>query len=871
MSDVSCRVFTYFHAAEKAGWLNLDVLLDGFPLSRAFLETPGNRVPWHQWRQLCERSARQLGTPERIRDSGAFAVNPTIAGYFGPAMTLFSSPRDIYRIAFRWLCPSIYRSHIFTFAELPDGRVELTIELRDGHEGCLSFMLMFEGGIRAAPRFVQLPDAIVQTMSLTDRKSVFVVTPPVNRTLTSRISRWLRASKTSSEIEAELTFQQQQLLATHESLRTTERSFRSVLDALPVLIAIQRNGRIVYANPALARCLGVSTYQLSDESLDTLVVPDDRARFQAMVLVSARDLSSLEEIRLRAGAGREVHAAAMGLRDVMFEGETANGLLALDLTAQQQIEAKLRDSEETMAALITTLPDLIVRISADGMLLDSQGGTIMRRAGRLRGGRGRLLNDLIGLMPGITEELVARGLAAVRASIADREVRQLETEVSYENASSRVFELRIVPVAARTEALVIVRDVTRRRAEARQLAISDRMISLGTLAAGVAHELNNPLTYVMGSLSELDQGLERFRNGGASSELASMQAALDQAREGVARVTTIVRSLSAMSRVDARQMESVDVQELLEQAIGITAHELHRSARLVRTTVPVAPVAADRMQLVQVMVNLLSNAIQAIPDGLRDENEIRVEAGESDHMTWIEFHDTGSGIAPANLERIFDPFFTTKPQGRGTGLGLAISHRIVEDLGGKLTVTSTLGCGSTFRIELPRANARLMRAQPDRDRTISASTTSGRILIVDDEPVLAEMVRRALSAWDTDVVHSGRDALARLTGSSDYDLVLCDITMPELTGVDVYEQITRLRPELAERFLFMCGGVTSERAQRFLDQFAPPVLWKPFDTSELKRWVGDRLTGVSAGPQSITPQFDPADRSQRQADNHSLM
>ncbi|MBL0170949.1 MAG: PAS domain S-box protein [Gemmatimonadaceae bacterium] len=842
MSDVSCRVFTYFHAAEKAGWIDIDTLLDGFPLSRAYLENPSNRVAWNLWRQLCERSARQLGSTERIRDSGGFAVNPTIAGFFGPAMTLFSSPKDIYRIAFRWLCPSIYRSHRFIYGELPDGRIELRIELREGHEGCLSFMLMFEGGIRAAPRFVKLPDAIVQTTSMTDRRSVFVVTPPANRSLTSRISRLLRASTTSSEIEAELTFQQQQLLATHESLRTSERSFRSVLDALPVLIAIQRNGRIVYANPALARSLGVSSGELIGQSLDALVVDDDRARFRAMVLDDPRDLGRLEELRMRFNGGVELHAAALGVRDVMFEGEAANGLLALDLTERQQIEAKLRDSEDTMAALVATLPDLIVRISAQGVLLDSQGGTIMRRAGTLQHVRGRQVRELIGRLPGVTEELVTRGLETVRESIADREVRQLETEVTYDDGSHRTFELRFVPIAARSEVLVIVRDVTRRRAEERQLAISDRLISLGTLAAGVAHEINNPLTYVMGSLSDLTHSLERLRGGASAVDIASLQPALDQAREGVARVAAIVRSLGAISRVDARHIEPMDVHEVLEQAIAITAHELRRSARLVRGYSAAHTVMADRVQLVQVMVNLLANAAQAIPEGNCDANEIRVTTGEAGSAIWIEVQDTGVGIAPGDVERVFDPFFTTKLQGHGTGLGLAISHRIVGDLGGRLTVRSAMQRGSTFRVELPRATVPA-RDDDRRGADPLVAPSSARILIVDDEPVLAEMARRALAGWDADVVHSGRAALAMLAANAAYDLVLCDITMPELTGVDVYEQSIQRQPDLAERFLFMCGGVTTDRAQRFLDDVKPQVLWKPFDTAQLRSWVGNMLAG----------------------------
>ena len=526
------------------------------------------------------------------------------------------------------------------------------------------------------------------------------------------------------------------------------------------------------------------------------------------------------------------------------EGAPAGGLLALDLTERQQMEAKLRDSEETMAALMTTLPDLIVRLDPDGLLLDSQGGTIMRRVSAIHSARGRNVRDLVGVVPGLTHELLAPGLAAVRDSIADRKVRQLEHDVSYEDGSHRVFEVRIVPIAARPEVLGIIRDVTRRRAEERQLAISDRMISLGTLAAGVAHEINNPLTYVMGSLSELDQSVQRLRGGASAIDIASMQPALDQAREGVARVTAIVRSLGSVSRIDIRHVEPLDIHDMLEQAVSITVHELRQRARLVRAYDATGLVMVDRVQLVQVLVNLLANAIQSIPDGKRDDNEIRLVTGESADLIWLEVQDTGEGIPPADLARVFDPFFTTKPRGHGTGLGLAISHRIVGDLGGVLTAHSIVGKGTSLRIELPRPVASAARSTAPPTNVPAPVPANASILIVDDEPALAEMARRALVDWRPDVVHSGREALARLSGNAEYDLVLCDITMPELTGVDVYEQATQAHPKLAGRFLFMCGGVTTDRAQRFLDDVAPPVLWKPFDSSELKNCVGSLLSAM---------------------------
>ncbi len=855
MSDVSCRVYAYFQAAEQAGWLNVDALLEDLPLSRKFLEKPSNRVPWHVWRQLCERSGQQLGTADRIRDSGAFAINPTVAGYLGPAATIFSSPRDIYRIAFRWLCPSVHRAHRFTYAELPDGRLELGIEVKDGYEGCLTFMLMYEGALRAVPRFVRHPDAVVSATVLTDRRARFLVTPPAPLGIKSRFQRLLRASRTAADIEAELTFQQQQLLSTYELLRTSERSFRSVLDALPVLVAIHREGRILYANPSLAERLGWPASELVGRSFESIVLADDRLRLMAFVLDRSNEGQELEHVRMRTASGGELHIGALGLPNVSFEGEAARGFFALDLTAHRHIEEELERSEETMQALVSGLPDLIVRLDEQGVVVDAQAGGAMRAAQRLRDTRGRPVAELVGDIPGLSRDFLEQGLVVVREALASGEVRSLERMVDYADGPSRLFELRIVPIAARREVVVIARDVTARRERDRQMAIADRMVSLGTLAAGVAHEINNPLTYVMGSLDDIDRGLAQMRRGGgaASSDVAGLQAALDQAREGVARVTAIVRSLKTFTRVDARSVAPVDVHELIEQAIALTHQEVRHRARLLRHYHASSPALADAVQLVQVLVNLLANAAQAIPEGNREAHEIRVLTGEDDGHVWIEVQDSGVGISPEVQRHVFDPFFTTKPRGRGTGLGLAISHRIIGEFGGALTVRSVPGKGSTFRVELTRTGELPAPAVADMaDAPRRQPSLGGHILIVEDEPAIADMVQRLLSDWRTSVVHSGHAALSALGGVSSYDLVLCDITMPEVSGVDVYESAIQLRPELRSRFIFMCGGVTTERAQKFLETDQPTVLWKPFDASELRslvtRFFRDRRFPSSALP-----------------------
>jgi PAS domain S-box-containing protein len=243
--------------------------------------------------------------------------------------------------------------------------------------------------------------------------------------------------------------------------------------------------------------------------------------------------------------------------------------------------------------------------------------------------------------------------------------------------------------------VVVIRDITARKAhEARQL-LTDRMVSLGTLAAGAAHEINNPLAYTMANIALVLKGVE---NGG---EISSAQVALlGDAKEGCERIASIVADLSTFSRGGSDVLEPVEVEGILELSIRMADHVIRTRARVVRDYGAIAPVRANRTLLGQVFLNLLINAAQAIPVGSVELNEIRVSTCERDGRVVVTVKDTGVGITPSVLSRIFVPFFTTKAQD-GTGLGLAVCHGIVTQLGGEIDVESQRGEGSTFRVLLP--------------------------------------------------------------------------------------------------------------------------------------------------------------------------
>jgi signal transduction histidine kinase len=241
-------------------------------------------------------------------------------------------------------------------------------------------------------------------------------------------------------------------------------------------------------------------------------------------------------------------------------------------------------------------------------------------------------------------------------------------------------------------------DANERHRRQATLVETERLASLGTLAAGVAHEINNPLTYV---LANLELCARLLANVAPGPELAQLHHALAQGRDGCERIRRIVRDLRLFSHPSEESEHGVDVRQVLDSAVNMVAAEIRSRARLTKDYGPVPTINANSTRLGQIFLNLVLNAAQAIREGAPDRNEIRLVARAEEGVITVEVHDTGEGIPSEILGKIFDPFFTTKPVGVGTGLGLSISHRLVTAMGGELTVESEPGARTTFRVRLP--------------------------------------------------------------------------------------------------------------------------------------------------------------------------
>jgi CheY-like chemotaxis protein len=377
----------------------------------------------------------------------------------------------------------------------------------------------------------------------------------------------------------------------------------------------------------------------------------------------------------------------------------------------------------------------------------------------------------------------------------------------------------------------------------------------------VAHEINNPLAFVHSNLEYALEGLDDLKKRTVESKhrerLQALEEALEESVDGTRRVREIVRDLKSFSRERKEAREPVDLREAVKSAINMGWHEIRKSAKVRTEYDDVPEVLASEGRLGQVVLNLVVNAAQAFGENSdREHNFITVRTMREDDYGLVEVEDNGRGIPHENLRRIFDPFFTTKPLGEGTGLGLWISQDIIARMGGSIEVESEVGRGTLFQIRLPYADPTDFEAPAEVSIATESSSTDeaaeptglaertsttfrrtntdeGRVLVIDDEPMIARLITRVLS----DEVVSFTDpnqAIRHLRDDDDFDVVLCDATMPGMTGVELFGKLQAEYPELAERFVLITGGLTSrlEKAEQI-----PRLVTKPFDMNHLRSLV----------------------------------
>jgi len=494
--------------------------------------------------------------------------------------------------------------------------------------------------------------------------------------------------------------------------------------------------------------------------------------------------------------------------------------LARAYSAREAAEQRVVAQAAVLAAVIDSAPDLIEHVSVDGTILFSNRS-----------------HDAVG--KSFFDDLPVDQAASIRDTF--RHVATTGEPGAYEaRIGHATYSVRLGPVRQdeRVVAIVVVaRDISERKQAEMQLMLADRMASVGTLAAGVAHEINNPLAAVIANLDMAGQELDDLGKQTAVSR--DLVEELRDARLAADRVREIVRDLKIFSRAQEDRRGAVDVQKVLESTLRMAWNEIRHRARVVKNYKKVPRVDANESRLGQVFLNLLVNAVQAIPEGNYQGNEIRIATEVADGQVVVTIGDTGAGMSREVQSRLFTPFFTTKPVGVGTGLGLAISHRIVTQLGGTLTFVSEVGKGTEFRIALPAAGVNLPTITQSMPSG-AAAKRRGRVLVIDDEESLVQAMRRYLMQdHDVDGVTSARAALELIRAGEHFDVVLCDLMMPQITGAELHDEVIKLDPALAARMIFVTGGAFTETARAFLDRVPNKRIEKPFDLKALRHIVNE--------------------------------
>jgi len=445
-------------------------------------------------------------------------------------------------------------------------------------------------------------------------------------------------------------------------------------------------------------------------------------------------------------------------------------------------------------------------------------------------------------------------IAQVLRSSSDHEELEQPLVTQHGREVTVLYYLDRIEYEAQPAIMITVRDVTEARALGEKLGRAERLASVGTLAAGVAHEINNPLAYVTTNIAycmERIRYIEELLDGNAirlgspaslRGLLRPMAQALTEAHQGTSRVATIVRDLRALTREDTETDSTVDLSSVLGSAIHMSESETRYRCSVHADVDRVGAVLGNETRLAQIFLNLIVNAAQAFESDDKERNRIRIVAHESGDDCFVQVEDNGPGIPPQNIRRIFDPFFTTKPVGVGTGLGLSICHGLIESMHGSISVSSEVGRGSIFTVQL--------RSSKDLPAAISSKLPSlsphvrARVLIVDDEPLILRSVARLLKdEHDVEIAANGREALLKLAEDGPFDLILCDLMMPEMNGMDLHHEVARTDPHTARRFVFLTGGAYTDTARAFLAQVNNPKLDKPIQPTLLRSVVHTVLRG----------------------------
>ena len=629
-----------------------------------------------------------------------------------------------------------------------------------------------------------------------------------------------------------------ELMQMTEALRQSEEKYRNILEGMEEsYYEVDLAGNYIFFNNALCRQLGYSREELIGMNYRVYIPPDDVNKvFQAynQVYRTGEPIKFFDMSQIRKDGTRLVaQTSVFPLRNETGEIVGFRGV-GRDVTKRIRMEEALRQSEEKYRTVMENIEEAYFEVDLAGNYTFFN-DALCRQLGYSR-------EELMGMNYGVytPPERQKKAFETYNRIYRTGEPAEIFDAIQIRKDGKQIFvESSAAPIRNQKGEIVgfrgVTRDITERKQaeeEKRQLEqkaqLASRLASVGELASGVAHEINNPLTGVIGYahllLARKDIPKDMIRD-------------VEIINEGAQRVASIVKKLLAFARQTRPEQRYVNINELIHntldlQAYALASNNIKVSLQLARD-IPMT--IADPGQLQQVFLNLIMNAETAMKLA-RGRGKLSIKTEHSDNTIRISFKDTGPGIAKETMESIFDPFFTTREVGQGTGLGLSVCHGIVAEHKGRIWVESDLGKGATFIVELPIVTEDKQLEMPEPVIIEEPKKVAkAKILVVDDEPVIRQLISQVLGeeGHEVETIDNAADAL-KMVNSKRYRLILLDIKMPGMSGVELYKKFQKIAPSITKRVVFITGDVMGKRTMAFLDKTKAPCLMKPFDAKQLK-------------------------------------
>jgi PAS domain S-box-containing protein len=680
--------------------------------------------------------------------------------------------------------------------------------------------------------------------------------------------------------QIELEMQNEELRRCHLEDDAARARYFDLYDLAPVgYVTLDEQGRILEANLTAVALLGTVKSDVVRQPLGRFIVPQDQdCYYRHRKQLLATGTPQVCELRL-AHEGRDtlwIRLQAAAPEDV--DSEHLCRVILIDVTARRRAEEILRASEARHRIMFEASRDALMTLAPPSWRFTAGNSSSLA----LFGAQDQA--DFVSRT--MWHYSPARQLDG--GASAEKGARMIKTAMdegsaffgwSFVRASGEEFLASVlltrIEIDGQPSLQATVRDETQVKHLEAMLGQADRLSSMGMLAAGVAHEINNPLSFVLLNAESLARDLPRVTAAAgrcasalrlqageaafaeivagdtAALEPSMLKGVVERASEAVAgtvRINTISKALGAFSRVESVARTSVDLNFAIDCAVTMALNQIKYRARLIKNYGQVPPVWASEGKVSQVILNLLINASHAMDEAKFDSNTITIRTWAEGGDAFVEVADTGKGISAESLSRIFEPFFTTKATGLGCGLGLAICQNIVNEFGGDIRCESEVGRGTRFVVRLP-IHTGAMNAEPAPAITTLAQlpTPRGRILLVDDEELILRSMGRLLGVdYDVVTAGSGEDGRAILEADESFDVILCDLMMPGMSGIDLHQWLASHNARLAEQMVFLSGGVFAPRALAYLAGVRNLQLAKPIEMNVLKQRLSELIVSGRA-------------------------